>query len=79
MNSGTGIVRTGLLLALWPILIAHAAYAISVIENYVPLCNPYWDGCTSISRAGRHGWANHLFRAALLPYAPLLGPVSYTI
>lgn len=63
----------GLFLALWPILIVHAAYAISVLEGFVPLCNPYWDGCTSISRAGRHGWANHLFRGALLPYTALLG------
>lgn len=63
----------GLFLALWPILVVHGAYAISVIEGHVPLCNPYWDGCTSISRAGRHGWANHLFRGALLPYTALLG------
>lgn len=58
----------GIFLALWPVLIVHAAYAIAIAEEYVPLCNPYWDGCTSISRAGRHGWANHLFRGALLPY-----------
>jgi len=62
----------GVFLALWPILVVHAAFAISVVEGFVPLCNPYWDGCTSISRAGRHGWANHLFRAALLPYTVLL-------
>ena len=67
------LVGLGLFVALWPILIVHAAYSISVVEDYVPLCNPYWDGCTSISRAGRHGWANHLFRGALLPYAALLG------
>jgi hypothetical protein len=61
-------VALGLFLALWPILIVHAAFALSVVEQHVPLCNPYWDGCTSISRAGRHGWANHLFKGALLPY-----------
>jgi hypothetical protein len=66
------LVGFGILLALWPILIVHAAFAISVVEGYVPLCNPYWDGCTSISRAGRHGWANHLFRGTLLPYTVLL-------
>ena len=59
----------GIFLAVWPVLIVHAAFAISVAEQYVALCNPYWDGCTSISRAGRHGWANHLFRGAMLPYA----------
>src|SRR5680860_469154 len=63
----------GLVFALWPILIVHAVYAISVIEGHVLLCNPYWDGCTSISRAGRYGWANHLFQGALLPYTALLG------
>lgn len=68
----TALTGLGLFLALWPILVVHAAYAISVIEGYVLLCNPYWDGCTSISRAGRHGWANHLFRAALLPYTVVL-------
>ena len=62
------LVGFGIFIALWPILIVHAAFAVSVVEQHVPLCNPYWDGCTSISRAGRHGWANHLFRGALLPY-----------
>lgn len=66
------LVALGFFLALWPILIVHAAYVISIAEGFVPLCNPYWDGCVSISRAGRHGWANHLFRAALLPYTALL-------
>jgi hypothetical protein len=74
----TTLAGLGLFLALWPILVVHAAYAISVIEGYVPLCNPYWDGCTSISRAGRHGWANHLFRGALLPYTALLGLYWWT-
>ena len=68
----TAIAGLGLFLALWPILVVHGAYAMSVIEGYVPLCNPYWDGCTSISRAGRHGLANHFFRGALLPYTVLL-------
>ncbi len=68
----TVLTSLGLFLALWPILIVHTVYAISIIEGHVPFCNPYWDGCTSISRAGRHGWANHLFQAALLPYTALL-------
>jgi len=67
------LVGFGIFLALWPILVVHAAFALSVVEQHVPLCNPYWDGCTSISRAGRHGWANHLFRGALLPYTVPLG------
>ena len=70
--SGARLFGLGLLLGLWPILVVHGGYAISIIEGYVPFCNPYWDGCTSISRAGRHGLANHLFKGALLPYTVLL-------
>jgi len=37
----------------------------------IPACNPLLDGCTSISRAGRHGLANIVFRAFILPSAVL--------
>ncbi len=40
--------------------------------GYIESCNPYLEGCTSISRAARHGLANDLFRALMLPYATLL-------
>jgi hypothetical protein len=33
---------------------------------------PYWDGCTSISRAARPGSGNGLFQALMLPSALLL-------
>ena len=59
----------GLALAIWPVLVVHGCYLLSLAEGQVPLCNPYWDGCTSISRAGRHGWAFFLFKAGMLPYA----------
>jgi hypothetical protein len=62
----------GLFLALWPVLIVHLAYLISIEQGSVPACNPYWDGCTSISRAGRYGLANHVFRGSLMPYTALL-------
>lgn len=35
-------------------------------------CNPYLDGCVSISRAVRSGPGLHLFRAVMLPCAMLL-------
>lgn len=57
---------------LLPLLVGHAAYLISAFEGFVPWCLPYWDGCTSISRAARHGWANHLFKAGMLPLAGLM-------
>ena len=49
------------------------AYPLSVRLGLVELCNPFVDGCTSISRAARHGLPNHLFRALLLPAAVLQG------
>ncbi len=63
---------------IWPLLITlvflfavHAAYALSVRGGYVPACVPYWEGCTSISRAARHGSGNLLFRALVIPCAAL--------
>lgn len=61
-----------LLIALLPLLAAHLAYAISIGEGHVPACVPYLEGCTSISRAARHGLGNHLFRLLMLPSALLL-------
>lgn len=55
-----------------PLLAAHGALLLSVNLGYIDGCNPYIDGCTSISRAGRYGLANHLFKAVMLPYAALL-------
>ena len=61
-----------LLVALVPLVAAHLAYAISINAGHVPACIPYLEGCTSISRAARHGLGNHLFRFLMLPSALLL-------
>lgn len=47
---------------------AAAAY-LSMRLELVPTCNPLIEGCVSISRAGRHGLANIVFRAFILPSA----------
>ena len=60
---------TGLL----PLFCVHLTYVVAASHGHVEWCVPYWDGCTSISRVGRYGWANYLFRAGLLPYTVLLG------
>lgn len=52
-----------------PLVAAHAAYLVSANQGLVPWCVPYLDGCTSISRAARHGLANVLFQALMLPVA----------
>ncbi|MDP9142808.1 MAG: hypothetical protein M3O62_18715 [Pseudomonadota bacterium] len=60
------------LLVLLPILAVHLSYALAASNADVPWCNPYIDGCTSISRAARNGTANIVFKSLMLPYAALL-------
>ena len=56
---------------LLPLAATVLAYSLSVRLGIVEGCNPFFDGCTSISRAARHGLPNHLFRALVLPAAAL--------
>ena len=58
-----------LAVAIVPAVVTHAALALSITHGHVPACIPYLDGCTSISRAARHGVANSLFQAVMLPMA----------
>lgn len=67
---------------LWPLplaialtltVAAHLALVLSIQAGHVPACVPYIEGCTSISRAARHGLANQLFRLLVLPCAVLVG------
>lgn len=60
-----------LLAGLLPLLGTLIAYPLSVHLGLVEACNPFIDGCTSISRAARHGLPNQIFRALLLPAAAL--------
>lgn len=60
-----------LLSGLLPLVATVVATTLSMHQGLVPTCNPFWDGCTSISRAARHDLPNHLFRALMLPAATL--------
>ena len=60
-----------LLAALLPLVATTLAYLLSIRLGLVPACNPFLDGCVSISRAARHDLPNILFRALLLPAAVL--------
>ncbi|MGB0219010.1 MAG: hypothetical protein ACPHN2_12820 [Sinimarinibacterium flocculans] len=60
------------LTVLFPVAAVHLAYLVSITQGSVEACIPYWDGCTSISRAGRHGLANLLFKGLMLPHAAQL-------
>ncbi|WP_132999919.1 hypothetical protein [Luteimonas arsenica] len=61
-----------LAIALLLVVAAHLAWWLSLRAGHVPACIPYLEGCTSISRAARHGLGNHLFRLMVLPCAALL-------
>lgn len=60
-----------LIAGLLPAIASLLALWLAVQAGLVPGCNPFVEGCTSISRAARHGLPNHLFRALVLPAAAL--------
>jgi hypothetical protein len=59
-------------LCIVPILAAHGAYLIALATEAAPSCNPYIDGCVSISRAARVGDSLFWFRGLLMPCSSLL-------
>lgn len=48
------------------------AYILSANAGNVPVCNPFWDGCASISATGRHPPGSLLFRAVEFPLSVIL-------
>ncbi|HUR42203.1 MAG TPA: hypothetical protein VM240_13645 [Verrucomicrobiae bacterium] len=66
------LVAVAWLAALVPALAANLAYLISAYAELVPWCVPYLEGCTSVSRAARHGVAAPVFKALMLPYCVVL-------
>lgn len=65
-----------LLAGLLPIAAAHGAYLLNIYTGSELaaefVCNPYLDGCASVSRAARSGSGLILFRWLMLPSAALL-------
>lgn len=60
-----------LLVAVLLLVATHLALWLSIVAGHVPACVPYWEGCTSISRAARHGAGNSLFKLLVIPCALL--------
>ena len=58
-----------LVTALAPLIGVNVAYWVGVQYDNLPSCNPYIDGCTSISSTGRYAPGDRLFRAVMLPQA----------
>ncbi len=61
-----------LLVTFLPLFAVNLSYIMSASAELVPLCIPYIEGCTSISRAARQGDAIFLFRASMIVHAVLL-------
>lgn len=60
-----------------PVLAVTLAYWLGVDNGILPSCNPWLDGCTSISSTGRHAPGSYLFRAIELPFAMVLVFIWY--
>jgi hypothetical protein len=61
-----------LLTGLIPIVAVFTSYWIAATTGNVPTCNPFVDGCTSVSATGRYPPASYLFKGAMLPQSILL-------
>lgn len=70
MPSALSLWPLPLVAALLPAIAALVALAAFAGKEGSP-CNPFIDDCVSISRMARHGVANHVFRALVLPGAVL--------
>lgn len=61
-----------LIVGLLPIFTVFTSYWIGIHTADLPSCNPFIDGCTSVSATGRHPPASYLFKGAMLPQSILL-------
>ena len=61
-----------LLAAIVPTVAILLAFYVSALAGAIPMCNPFIDGCASISATGRQSPGALIFRAVQLPYAALL-------
>lgn len=55
-----------------PIFAAHVAYLIGVQADVLVACNPYIEGCTSISATGRYPPGSYLFKGIMMPESILM-------
>jgi hypothetical protein len=61
-----------LLTGLIPVVAVFSSYWIAASTGDVPSCNPFFDGCTSVSATGRYPPASYLFKGAMLPQSIIL-------
>ncbi|MCG8393014.1 MAG: hypothetical protein MI745_08015 [Pseudomonadales bacterium] len=58
--------------ALLPLVTMHVCYLLSASEQLIPWCLPWFEGCSSISRASRSGTAYFVFKGMMLPACVLM-------
>lgn len=75
MTTALPLWPLALVAGLLPAAASLAAWGLAIDAGLVPVCNPFLDGCVSISRAARHELPNHVFRALMLPAATLQAAV----
>ncbi|MEX2494937.1 MAG: hypothetical protein WD448_02555 [Woeseia sp.] len=61
-----------LLAGLIPLVAVSTSYWIAIHTAGIPSCNPFLDGCTSVSATGRHPPASYLFKGTMLPQSIIL-------
>jgi hypothetical protein len=71
VKDGWPLWPLALVAGLLPAVATLIAFALATGAGLVPACNPFIEGCVSISRAARHDLPNHLFRSLVLPAAVL--------
>lgn len=55
--------------SLLPLSAIHLSWWLSSGAELIPSCNPYTQGCTTVSATGRAGSAFYLFKALMMPAA----------
>ena len=61
-----------LVTGLAPIFAVNASFLVAVDAGVLSACNPYFDGCTSISATGRYPPSSYLFKGVMAPDAIVL-------
>lgn len=61
-----------LLTGLLPVIAVFSSYWIAAGSGNVPSCNPFVEGCTSVSATGRYPPASYLFKGTMLPQSIIL-------
>lgn len=61
-----------IIITILPLIATNAVYLLSAYEGNVPWCNPYIEGCTTISKAARSGNSIYIYRATMIAYSVLL-------